>query len=320
MVVDGNDNPIGGTGVVLSEPITKFYVDGKYLIEHWQEDSTGDPSYDKTSNVAKMIVYIGGGGSAPWIESITVQPSGPKEGDTFNAKIRVNDQEKDPLQLEIEIYKDGTRILKQTVKNISADARGDYPVTTSNSVPNAEPGTYEIICTVRDDGGIGLGSRQFTIKPEGSIEGEVSHTEAWDSNRRGYNLNVFGTKASLYNTPMTLEQYLVFSEPRPRGSNVFWAGEELILTATVGGSPTTVTAEADGYTVRLSNTGQKTADGKTIYKGTLWNQTMRSQWGKTPEEIEVIFTSYYNNGDTKTHAVKILVDSNIEYWLLHRYS
>ena len=320
VVVDGNDNPIGGTGVVLSEPITKFYVDGKYLIEHWQEDSTGDPSYDKTSNVAKMIVYIGGGGSAPWIESITVQPSGPKEGDTFNAKIRVNDQEKDPLQLEIEIYKDGTRILKQTVKNISADARGDYPVTTSNSVPNAEPGTYEIICTVRDDGGIGLGSRQFTIKPEGSIEGEVSHTEAWDSNRRGYNLNVFGTKASLYNTPMTLEQYLVFSEPRPRGSNVFWAGEELILTATVGGSPTTVTAEADGYTVRLSNTGQKTADGKTIYKGTLWNQTMRSQWGKTPEEIEVIFTSYYNNGDTKTHTVKILVDSNIEYWLLHRYS
>jgi len=119
---------------------------------------------------------------------------------------------------------------------------------------------------------------------------------------------------------MTLEQYLVFSEPRPRGSNVFWAGEELILTATVGGSPTTVTAEADGYTVRLSNTGQKTADGKTIYKGTLWNQAMRSRWGKTPEEIEVIFTSYYNNGDTKTHTVKILVDSNIEYWLLHRYS
>lgn len=320
VIVDENENPVGGTGEILSEPISKFYVDGKYIVEHWQEDSTGEAIYDKISNVEKMIIYIGGGGNAPWIESIAVQPSGPKEGDTVKANISIDDREKDPLQLNVEIYRDGTSIIKQTVTNITADARGEYPTIVSEPIVNAEPGTYEIVCTVRDDGGAGLGSRQFMIKPEGRIEGEVSHTEAWDSNRRGYNLNLFGSEAYRYNAPMELEEYLNFEKPRPRGSNVFWAGEELILTAAVGGSPTAVIAEADGYTVRLSSTGQKTEEGEMIYKGTLWNSSMRSRWGKTAEKVEVKFTSYYSSGEPKIHMVTIIVDSNIEYWLLHRYS
>ncbi|MBQ8589506.1 MAG: hypothetical protein IJ486_03530 [Firmicutes bacterium] len=320
VVIDENDNAVGGTGDILSEPIQKFYVDGKYIIEHWQTDSTGDPAYDKDSNVAKMIIYIGGGGSAPWIESITIKPSGPEEGDDVTANITVDDQEKDPLQLDIEIYRDGTRISKKTVKNLAADNRGVYPVTISDPITDAEAGKYEIVCTVRDEGGVGIGNRQFTIQPAGSICGAVSHTEAWDSNRRSYNLNLFGEEASVYNTAITLSQYLLYDEPRPRGTNVFWAGEELVLTANVGGSPTSVTAEAGGYTVRMNSTGEKTAKGETIYKGSLWDKTMRSRWGKTPEEITVTFTSYYNSGEQKVDEVRIIVDSNTEYWLLHRYS
>ena len=79
-------------------------------------------------------------------------------------------------------------------------------------------------------------------------------------------------------------------------------------------------AVLDGYTVRLSSTGQKTEEREMIYKGTLWNSSMRSRWGKTPEEIEVKFTSYYSSGGPKVYTVTIIVDSNVEYWLLHRYS
>ena len=124
----------------------------------------------------------------------------------------------------------------------------------------------------------------------------------------------------MYNEEIvTLSTYLNYSEPRPRGKNVFWAGEELILTAAVGGSPTSVTAEAGGYTARLTNTGQKNQQGETIYKGTLWSSSMHTAWGKTPEEVEVLFKAYYEGGEPKEYWVTIVLDSNTENWLLHRY-
>ena len=118
---------------------------------------------------------------------------------------------------------------------------------------------------------------------------------------------------------MTLAQYKAFEPPRPRGSNVFWAGEELILTAHVGGSPASVTAQIGGYQVRMSNSGQKTADGKAIYRGTLWDRAMRLRWGKEPEGMDVIFRAYYADSALKEHVVPVILDSNTEYWLLHRY-
>jgi len=319
VVLDQNGAVTGGTGKILSEPIQRFYVDGKYLVEHWQTDNTGNPAYDKDSNIASMILYIGGGGNAPWITSISLSPSGAKEGDDVVVKVGVDDREKDPLQLEAEIYRDGKLIHKQKFKNLTADSRGKYPLTTVDPIRSISAGSYEVVCTVRDESGTGIGNRKFTIKPAGSVEGQVAHTQAWDSNRRAYNMNLFGEKASSYNTPMTIEQYLKYPTPRPRGSNVFWAGEEFILTADVGGNPTSVTAQIGSYQTRMTNTGQKTADGKTIYKGTLWDKAMRSQWGKTPQALKVIFRAYYAGGDTKEHSVQVILDSNTEYWLLHRY-
>lgn len=32
-------------GKTLSAPIEQFYVDGKYTVMHWQEDSTGNVNY-----------------------------------------------------------------------------------------------------------------------------------------------------------------------------------------------------------------------------------------------------------------------------------
>ena len=177
-----------------------------------------------------------------------------------------------------------------------------------------------MVCIVFDETGTGIASRQFTVKDGGRIEGQVAHTAACDGNRRTYNRNLFGTNASIYNEmTMTLEQYLSYEEPRPRGKNVFWAGEELILTANVGGSPTSVTAEAGDYTVRLSNTGQKNDKGENIYKGTLWSADMRNDWGKSPEAVKVTFKAYYGEGNVKEYPVEIILDSNVEYWILHRY-
>ncbi len=107
--------------------------------------------------------------------------------------------------------------------------------------------------------------------------------------------------------------------PRPRGNNVFWAGEEFVLTAYVGGNPTSVTAQLSGYQTRLESTGEKTAEGKTIYKGTLWDKSMRTRWGKTPEAFKVVFQAHYAGGEIKEHTVPVILDSNTEYWLLHRY-
>jgi len=307
-------------GQVLTEPIDRFYVDGKYILEHYQIDSTGDPDYDKASNIATAVFYIGGAGDAPWIESIATNPAKPEEGSPFTIRVAVDDTEKDPLMLKVEVYKEGTRIYTETFSNLTANSSGDYPPAITSPIAGAEAGRYEVVCTVSDETGTGIANRQFTIQPASRIEGQVAHTAAWDSNRRSYNLNLFGTSASLYNEEtMSLAQYLSYPEPRPRGKNVFWAGEELILTAAVGGSPTSVTAEADGYSVRLSSTGTKTETGDTIYKGSLWSTSMRNTWGKTPEEVTVTFTAYYSNGEPKVDEAIIILDSDTEYWLLHRY-
>ncbi|MBQ3107928.1 MAG: hypothetical protein IJC68_04875, partial [Firmicutes bacterium] len=54
-------------GPVLSEPITVFTEPGRYLAEHWQEDSTGDSAYDLESNHVSFLLYITGEGEEPEI-------------------------------------------------------------------------------------------------------------------------------------------------------------------------------------------------------------------------------------------------------------
>ncbi len=318
-VVNENGAVIGGNGKILSAPIQRFYIDGKYTIEHWQTDSTGNAVYDKDSNIASMIIYVGGGSSAPWITSIATQPSPAKEGEDFTVKVGVADREGDPLQLEVEIYREGQSIHKENFSDIRPNGQGVYPLSVTKPVKRAPAGKYEIICTVKDETGTGIGNRQFTIKPEGRIEGSVAHTTAWDSNRRSYNLKLFKNEASRYNQPTTLSEYKKHSTPRPRSSNVFWAGEEFVLSAAVAGKPVSVTAEAGGYRTTMTSTGIKNSNNETIYKGSLWDKAMRGRWGKVPEELTFTFSARYADHSIKQHKATIILDSNTEYWLLHRY-
>ncbi len=48
-------------GQWLSSPVTQFWQNGTYLVQHIQADSTGVPAYDKQSNIAEMIIHIGDG-------------------------------------------------------------------------------------------------------------------------------------------------------------------------------------------------------------------------------------------------------------------
>ena len=81
LILDEYGEPVAVPGTVLSAPIERFYIDGKYTVEHWQEDNTarpptegGNPFYDKLSNAVSLTFYVEGGGQAPWINSIKTIP------------------------------------------------------------------------------------------------------------------------------------------------------------------------------------------------------------------------------------------------------
>ncbi len=311
---------------VLNQPIQRFYVDGKYTVEHWQEDDTsrgskvgGNSLYDKPSNVESLTFYIEGGGSAPWITSIKTVPTKVTEGEAFQIQVGVNDAEKDELRLTTEVYKDKKLLYTHRKTGLNA-VNGSYPLTTTGTVESkAQTGTYEVVCTVRDQTGAGIGTYRFTVLSEGKITGMVYHTENWEKNRKTYNLKRFKDEG---NQEIPYADYVKQKAPRKRGTNVFWSGEKFMLQAEVAGSPSKVTCKIEGYpaySTTMKSTGKKNAANETIYSGSLWDSTMLNKWGrKTPKELTFTFTATYSAGTTKTYTAKIIVDSQEDYWQLHR--
>jgi hypothetical protein len=146
----------------------------------------------------------------------------------------VDDSEKDILTLETEVYFNGTSIFTHRRENLQANGAGEYPETLIRGLPAAKAGIYQVICTVRDWSGTGLGSYRFTVVSEGKVTGFVNHTDLWDDNRKKYNLKRFGEEV---NRPMALGDYMAMPAPRMRGTNVFWSGEKFILRAETEGEP-----------------------------------------------------------------------------------
>ena len=337
VILDEDGNVVSSTGAILFQSIPRFYIDGKYTVEHWQEDNTnrtGNASgstdytkYDKLSNVESITFYIEGGATAPWITSIKTIPLAVKEGDQYQLQIGVDDVEKDILRLTTEIYKDKKLIYTHKQTNIVADAKGTYPCVITGYPPIAEPGRYDVVCTVRDWAGAGIGSYKFTVISEGKITGFVNHTDQWDNNRKKYNLKRFSEEA---NRQMQLDDYLAMSTPRKRGTNVFWSGEKFMLQSETEGRPSSVkvqiySLDSQGnpkstvYSTELFKTARKTATGAELWEGSLWDEGMINKWGrKTPEQLLFYFTAYYSGGTTKNHEVTIIVDSKQDYWQLHR--
>ena len=321
-------------GKVLTAPIDRFYLSGKYTVTHWEVDNTqrtgtvGDASsYDKESDKVDLTFYVNGEGEAPWITYIKTNPVEVKENNSYTIKVGVDDTEKDTLTLETEVYFNGKSIFNHRRENLQADAYGDYPETLIGGLPAATPGVYQVVCTVSDCSGTGVKSYKFIVVSEGKITGSVNHTDQWDANRKKYNLKRFCDEV---NRSIRLNEYIAMPAPRMRGTNVFWSGEKFMLRAETEGSPTGVSVQifsADpqgnlkntGYLTELTNTGRTTPSGAGLWEGSLWDSGMINRWGrKVPEELTFRFTANYPGGLTKIHTVTVIIDSDRDYWQLHR--
>ncbi|MDD2217926.1 MAG: hypothetical protein PHX63_05795, partial [Eubacteriales bacterium] len=297
-----NDGLHPDAGKILSEPIRKFYVDGKYTAEHWQEDSTGKVNYDKLSNVAKVTFYIEGLGNAPWIEYINTMPAKVKARAPFDIRVAVDDLEKDELQLETSLYKKGKLICENMLTGINADWAGNYPLLTALKVQGAEQGTYDVVCVVRDLTGAGIGEYRFQIEIVADIKGEVSHTDKWEGKRQTHN-----------------GRYPQNTRP----ANYFWAGESFVLNAIVEGGATKVTARIKGFerfrtTLVRKGTAGLGAD-KEAYGGVIWDREMASLWKDArglPLTFE--FIAQYEDGTEESHNVTVILDNTGGDFKLHR--
>lgn len=299
-----NDGIHPEQGKILNTPIDRFFIDGKYVVKHWQEDSTGVTSYDKESNSEEITFYVMGNSTAvPEVTYIKTLPSAVKEGQTYKIQIGVNDEDLDDLDTTIELYKNNHLIYTYKKDNVKA-INGSYPPIVSGTTPKAQVGKYTIVATARDDTGVGMRNYQFTVVSEGKIEGEVHHTTEWDNNRKKYNIAKTGNENS------------------PRAYNVFWSGEKFMLKAETEGNPHTVHVEIlnEGYETYLSS------DDKRIWEGAIFEDSMLVsdnytivKWGQNePEPLNFRFTAYFDNGTTRTHDVQIIVDHQDPYWKLHR--
>lgn len=240
---------------VLKSGIHKFYEDGKYYAYYFAYDDTsrgkneevpvggsaldaGYPLYDKPSNLAEIPFYIlGEMASAPWIVNISTNPSPAKADNPTTIKVQIDDNEKDECSLTTEVYKERRLIFTDRKKNIKATG-GVYPVQETAAFA-AEEGSYQVVCTVRDKTGAGIGSYKFIVTVDAKIEGMVSHTEMWESKREAFNIAKFGKTTE---AETGFADYEEAKNPRMRYRNVFWPGEKFVLTAEVSGKPVKVTA------------------------------------------------------------------------------
>lgn len=295
-----NDGLHPDSGKTLTEPIERFYVDGKYVLQHWQYDSTGTSSYDKSSNVETIVFYVSGEVSndyIPYVKTIAAEPSKVTEGSSFKIKTTVGDNDNDTLEVTIDVYQKTKCIYSYTKSNLT-QTNGVYPAVTSGTVSSsAQAGTYTAVVTVSDHDGVGVKYYKFTVESEGSITGAVSHTPEWNQNRINYNMKHSGTQDS------------------PRAYNVFWSGERFVLHADTEGKPEKVS-------VQINNTSYSTwltSSDAANWSGSLWDKSMIGKWGRiSPETLTFTFTAYFGSGKTLIYTVPVIVDDRDPYWKLHR--
>ena len=318
-----NDGLHPQSGSVLSSPIRRFYHDGRYTLKHWQIDDAGrglTEEYDKSSEPAVLSFIISGTAPGrPSIDDISTQPLRIKEGDGYDITVEISDPSGAALSLELVLRRNGEEIKRFSKTGITPDAAGAYPVQRFSGAPKAKPGTYEIEVKLRSAEAADIAGYSFVVVQERSVSGEVEHTEEWDANRRRYNLLRCGREggAELSSFPSYRQQKL----PRLRGSNVFWPGERLVVSAAIGGEPLTVSAElvGCGVSARLRSSGELDGDEKLIYTGTLWDSSLQSKLcADGAEERLVRFTAVYEDETLEYTAHIIFDDEEGGYWQIRR--
>ncbi len=337
---------------VLSACIEKFYIDGKYQVSYFAYDDTsrgktkgGYPEFDKASDFANITFYVLGETlTAPYITFIETEPQTPEADFPLRVKVGIDDEEKDLLNLTVEIYRGKKRIIKQYWENLEADSSGNYPVSLTETF-KGEAEKYTVIATVRDNTGVGAGTYSFFIEQLAGIEGRAFHTEKWEDKRLLFNKKYKFSETGIVEKPLEIsyKDYMERNTPRPRYSNVFWTGEKFMLEAEVLGKPKKVIAKLyenndgkwkyAGIETGLENgiksgkgdkggtatRGSETDFATTVYKGQMWQRDFVHRWGLTkPEHLKVVFIADYGNNKLITDEVFIIVDGTLSSELLHR--
>ncbi|MBQ6089156.1 MAG: hypothetical protein IJK95_06320 [Firmicutes bacterium] len=314
-------NPISGE--ILTEPVSKFYIDGKYTVEHWVVDDAGrglgTEDFDYTSNVASAVFYIEGNlpeNEAPVVKKIRTSPAVLNEGDGYNILVTVDDPDGDILSVKTELYfEQGSKpVYTNTKTGVKRGNGGVYPELIFTEVPDAQEGDYEVVVTVSDGKNSGIGSYSFHVDLKRTLLGDVEHTEEWETNRQDYNFRKFKDRA--VNHVSVYSKYRNQQSPRKRGKNVFWTGEALQLNAEVTGDVTSVTAKMSGtsYSAALKRKGST-----DIWTASMWESGMKGAFAKGgPEQKSIVFTARYKDGSTLTYTANIIFDDDELYWNLHR--
>lgn len=174
-----------------------------------------------------------------------------------------------------------------------------------NEKPNISTldiGIYKIALTVRDNPVIppSMWSNSYILEIEImdnlSLDGQVNHTDEWNSNRIEYNRSKTGTDDS------------------PRVYEVFFPGERFMLKGltTEGAACSKVIVNIQEHpeidAVELINTSNN------IWEGSIWDKTM-VDWNN--QTLNFAFTAIYANGTIKTDVVTVKVEKD-EYWRIHR--
>ncbi len=322
-------NPISGQ--ILNGAVSKFYVDGKYTVEHWVIDDAGRGSgiedYDYASNVAAAVFYVEGSlpeNEAPYVRAIRTSPGSLRDGDDYSILVTVGDADGDTLTVKTELYyEDGSSpIYTNTRTGIRPGSGGTYSELIFTGVPDAREGGYEAVVTVSDGTASGIKSYTYVVRVRNSLSGAVTHTDDWENNRQTYNFNNFKDRGRTY-TVSNFNIYRNQALPRKRGTNVFWAGEALVLEAPVEGEAVRVTARLSGtsYSTVLSRSGSYTQDERryTVFSGELWDRAMINDLAQNgPEQRPVIFTALFEDGESLSYTVNIIFDDDDPYWMLHR--
>ncbi len=316
-IVDEDFNIVStSNNTPYKEPLTSFKYDGMYKVEHWQYDSSGDPSYDKKSNVASIVFFVRSNknDSLPSIDKISVSPAAPREGQEITASIKVSDSMSADLSGKAEVFKDGYKIGEYSFSNL----KPDYPEISFTAVKDAKTGSYSILCRVYDGQRQNIKSLDFSVLPGYTLTSGVNHTLQWENNRKNYNLTLFGSEGSF------TSDYRLYKEqtaPRLRTTNVFWSEEKLNISAYVEGNPTVVNAQIKGtvYCSVLTKTNEADVNGNFKYEGYLWSSDFKRSFGKSyPVEAVVCVIAYYDDGTSTSHEENIIFDDSDDYWRVHK--
>ncbi|MBR0140252.1 MAG: hypothetical protein IJM17_08210 [Firmicutes bacterium] len=322
-------NPISGQ--ILTSSVPRFYVDGKYTVEHWAVDRAGRDSgiedYDYASNVATAVFYIEGSlpeNEAPYVRTIRTSPGSLRDGDAYNILVTVGDTDGDVLTVRTELYyEDGSSpVYSSTKTGITPNSGGVYSELIFTGVPDAREGGYEAVVTVSDGTASSIKSYTYVVRVRNSLSGAVTHTDDWENNRQTYNFNNFRDRGRTYYVS-NFNTYRNQALPRKRGTNVFWAGEALVLEAPVEGTAVRVTARLSGtsYSAVLSRSGSLTQGEHTytVFSGELWDRAMINSLAQNgPEQRSVVFTAVFEDGESLSYTADIIFDDDDPYWMLHR--